>query len=106
MPVRSGQPFSSALLDYPLGCFSPRLSSPSTVPTAAIPPATAAAFAAFFAVRLILERVSEADRAFVFVALFFLVLPCFVALAPEPFDDFFEVRFAAFAMLSPSASWV
>ena len=43
----------------------------------------------------------EPERFLVFAALF-----CFVplvVLAPEPFDDFFDLRFAAFAMFPPGA---
>jgi hypothetical protein len=72
----------------------------STVPTAA----TAAALAAFFAVPLIFERVIEPERFLVFAALFCFVR--LVALAPEPFDDFFDLRFAAFAMFPPGAPYV
>jgi hypothetical protein len=73
----------------------------STVPTAAKPAATAAAFTAFLAVRLTFEPVVEPERFFFFATSFRLVPRRFEALTRTRFDDFFEVRFDAFAMAPP-----
>jgi hypothetical protein len=53
---------------------------------------------------LIFERVIEPERFFAFAALFCFVPPRFVALAPDLFDDFFDLRFAFFAMVPPGAA--
>jgi hypothetical protein len=76
----------------------------STVPTAANPAATAAALAAFFAVRFTFERVREAERFLVFAALLAFVAPRYEALLFARFEDFFEVRFNAFTMGSSQYS--
>jgi hypothetical protein len=57
------------------------------------------------AVPFTFESVSGADLFLVFAALFDFVLARFVVFAPEAFDDFFEPRFTAFAMLPPSAAF-
>jgi hypothetical protein len=58
----------------------------------------------FFAVPLIFERVIEPERFLAFATLFCFVR--LVALAPEPFDDFFDLRCAAFAMFPPGAPYL
>jgi hypothetical protein len=73
------------------------------VSTAANPAATAAAFAAFFAVPLTFERVIEGERFLVFAVFCRLALPRFDVLLPaRPFPAFFVVRFDAFAMVPPN----
>jgi hypothetical protein len=67
-----------------------------------MPAATAAAFATFFAAPLTVERLIEPERFLLFAVVFCLV-PRFIALALELFDAFFALRFAAFAMVPPSA---
>jgi hypothetical protein len=70
------------------------------VSTAASPAATAAAFAAFLAVPLTFERVIAPERFLVFAALLDFALPRFAVF--ERFDDFFEERLDAFAMVPPN----
>ena len=78
------------------------LTSFNAVSTAANPPATTAAFAAFFATLLTFSPVIEAARFLGFAPRFDFVLPCFVALAREPLDDdFAELRLDRFFMISP-----
>ena len=76
------------------------------VSTAANPAATAAVFSAFLAVRLTFEPVTEPARFFVFVAFFRLVLLRSEALASAFFDNFFELRFDAFAMAPPKCRFL
>jgi hypothetical protein len=83
------------------GFFSPELSSPRTVSIAANPAATAAAFAAFFAVPFTFERVIAPERFLVFATFFWVVLPRVEPLAPARFDDDFAVPFFAFFMFPP-----
>ena len=93
---------SSALVAPPTRFFSPGLSSSSTVPTAANPAATAASFAAFFAVALTFDGVIEGERFLLFATLFALVLPDFADLAPARLGaDFADVRLDAFFMFPP-----
>jgi hypothetical protein len=65
---------SSASVARPPRFFSPGLSSSSTVPIAANPAATAASFAAFFAVALTFDGVIEGERFLLFATRFALVL--------------------------------
>jgi hypothetical protein len=66
------------------------------VSIAANPAATAAAFAAFFAVPFTFERVIAPERFLDFATFFWVVLPRVEPLAPARFDDDFAVRFFAF----------